>query len=299
MNAMSRDMMGNEVMNRIERALVQNLERGAAQGCPPKLAAAVQHAVFPKGARIRPRLALAVAAACGEDSPRLTDAAAAAIEFLHCASLVHDDLPCFDNADVRRGRPTVHLAFGEPLAVLAGDALIVTAFETVALAGARLPERVVPLMLVISRAVGMPFGIAAGQAWECEPKIDLSAYQRSKTGALFAAATMAGAASAGHGTEPWRALGDRLGEAFQVADDILDVAAKAEDLGKPTGQDAALDRPNAVAQLGLDGALARLRSLAKQAIESVPDCTGANELRAHILTETQRLVPKQLAQTAA
>jgi geranylgeranyl diphosphate synthase type II len=145
----------------------------------------------------------------------------------------------------------------------------------------------------------MPFGIAAGQAWECEPKIDLSAYQRSKTGALFAAATMAGAASAGHGTEPWRALGDRLGEAFQVADDILDVAAKAEDLGKPTGQDAALDRPNAVAQLGLDGALARLRSLAKQAIESVPDCTGANELRAHILTETQRLVPKQLAQTAA
>jgi geranylgeranyl diphosphate synthase type II len=145
----------------------------------------------------------------------------------------------------------------------------------------------------------MPYGIAAGQAWECEPQIDLSAYQRSKTGALFAAATMAGAASAGADPEPWRDLGDRLGEAFQVADDILDVAAKPEDLGKPTGQDAALDRPNAVNQLGLDGAIARLRVLAKQAVDSVPKCVGAVELRSHILSETQRLVPKHIAQSAA
>ena len=288
-----------DVMGRIERALTSNLKRGSGTACPPKLVAAVNHAVFPRGARIRPRLCLAVAAACGEDAPKLTEAAAVAIEFLHCASLVHDDLPCFDNADMRRGKPSVHRAFGEPLAVLAGDALIVTAFETVALAGAPWPQRLAPLTLIIARSVGMPFGIAAGQAWECEPKIDLSAYQRSKTGALFAAATMAGAASAGEAPEPWRNLGDRLGEAFQVADDILDVAAKAEDLGKPTGQDAALDRPNAVNQLGLDGALARLRLLAKQAVDAVPDCRGAVELRAHILSETQRLVPKQLAQSAA
>ena len=288
-----------DVMGRIERALTNNINLGSGAGCPPKLAAAVQHAVFPKGARIRPRLCLAVAAACGEDAPELTDAAAAAIEFLHCASLVHDDLPCFDNADMRRGKPSVHRAFGQPLAVLAGDALIVTAFETVALAGLHLPRRTAPLTLIIARSVGMPYGIAAGQAWECEPKIDLSAYQRSKTGALFAAATMAGAASAGADAEPWRDLGDRLGEAFQVADDILDVAAKPEDLGKPTGQDAALDRPNAVNQLGLDGAIARLRLLAKQAVDSVPACVGAVELRAHILSETQRLVPKQIAQSAA
>ena len=113
-----------DVMGRIERALTNNINRGSGAGCPPKLAAAVQHAVFPKGARIRPRLCLAVAAACGEDAPELTDAAAAAIEFLHCASLVHDDLPCFDNADMRRGKPSVHRAFGQPLAVLAGDACL-------------------------------------------------------------------------------------------------------------------------------------------------------------------------------
>ena len=91
---------------------------------------------FPGGARIRPRLCLAVAQACGEDQPAVTDAAAAAIELLHCASLVHDDLPCFDDAPIRRGKPSVHRAFGEQLAVLAGDALIVLAFETLALAAA-------------------------------------------------------------------------------------------------------------------------------------------------------------------
>jgi geranylgeranyl diphosphate synthase type II len=288
-----------DAMGRIERALTTNILRGEAAGCPPKLAAAVRHAVFPRGARIRPRLCLAVAGALGEDAPGLTDAAAAAIEFLHCASLVHDDLPCFDNADIRRGKPTVHRAFGEPIAVLAGDALIVQAFETVTLAGRSLPDRLPALLTVIARSVGMPNGIAAGQAWECEPEIDLSAYQRAKTGALFAAATMAGAAAAGANPEPWRDLGNRLGEAFQVADDILDVAAKSEDIGKPTGQDKALDRPNAVARYGLDGAVVHLRTLAKAAIDSVPLCPGAKELRAHILSETQRLVPKQLDVSAA
>jgi geranylgeranyl pyrophosphate synthase len=95
-----------------------------------KLAAAMRHAVFPGGARIRPQLCLAVARACGDSDPALADAAAAAIELLHCASLVHDDLPCFDDAPLRRGRASVHCAFGERLAVLAGDALIVQAFQT-------------------------------------------------------------------------------------------------------------------------------------------------------------------------
>ena len=288
-----------DALSRIERALTLNIMRGEAGGCPPKLAQAVRHAVFPRGARIRPRLALAVAAACGEDQPSLTDAAAAAIEFLHCASLVHDDLPCFDNAATRRGKPSVHAAFGEPLAVLAGDALIVGAFEAVTLAGALYPQRLAPLVLTISRAVGMPNGIAAGQAWECEPTADLSVYQRSKTGALFAAATMVGAAATGNSVDPWRGLGETLGEAFQVADDILDVAAKAEDIGKPTGQDAALARPNSVASLGLDGAISRLMLLAEAAADSIPACPGASELRSHILSETQRLIPKDLARHAA
>ena len=286
-------------MARIERALQAALARGDTPGCPPRLVAAMRHAVFPRGARIRPRLCLAVAAACGEDQPELTAAAASAIELLHCASLVHDDLPCFDDAATRRGRPSVHAQFGQPLAVLAGDALIVLAFQTVALAGATLPARLAPLVMTIGGAVGVPFGIVAGQAWECEDSIDLSRYQQEKTGALFAAATVAGAAAAGVAAEPWRTLGACLGEAFQVADDILDASARAEDIGKPVGQDAAHGRPNAVRALGLAGAVARLDQLAHDAVESVPECPGAGPLRAHILSEISRLLPPGLALRAA
>ncbi|HEY5308446.1 MAG TPA: polyprenyl synthetase family protein, partial [Casimicrobiaceae bacterium] len=117
-------------MARIESALSAAVASGEGLGCPPKLVAAVRHAVFPGGARIRPQLCLAVAQACGDDDPALADAAAVAVELLHCASLVHDDLPCFDDATTRRGRASVHSAFGERLAVLAGDALIVNAFQT-------------------------------------------------------------------------------------------------------------------------------------------------------------------------
>ena len=152
-----------------------------------------------------------------------TEAAGAALELLHCASLVHDDLPCFDAADTRRGRPSVHKAFGEPLAVLAGDALIVLAFQTLARVPCA-PQRLAILPLTVAQSVGVPSGIVAGQAWECEPQIDLAHYHRAKTGALFAAATVAGAASAGADAEPWRMVGEKLGEAYQVADDIRDAA---------------------------------------------------------------------------
>ena len=287
------------VITRIEQALVAAVARAEAPDCPPRLAAAIRHAVFPSGARIRPRLCLAVAAACGEDVPAVTDAAAASIELLHCASLVHDDLPCFDDAPTRRGKPSVHCAFGEPMAVLAGDALIVLAFETLARAAATAPDRLAALLLTVGRSVGMPFGIVAGQAWESEPRIDLEAYQRAKTGALFAAATVAGAAAAGAAAEPWRLLGERLGEAYQVADDIRDVAARAEDLGKPVGRDAVLGRPNAAAVLGIAGAIARLDRLVEGAVAAIPPSPGATELRALILIETRRFLPEGLAQRAA
>jgi geranylgeranyl diphosphate synthase type II len=288
-----------DAMTRIERALTGSMARADAPGGPPGLAAAMRHAVFPRGARIRPRLCMAVAAACAEDDPGLTEAAAASIEFLHCASLVHDDLPCFDDAATRRGKPSVHRAYGERLAVLAGDALIVLAFQTLAWAGAASPQRLAPLMLVVGRSVGMPLGIAAGQAWECESAVDLAAYHRAKTGALFAAATVAGAAAAGADAEAWRAMGEHLGAAYQVADDIGDAASDPAALGKPVGQDAALGRPNAVALYGLDGAIDRLEELAQGAVAAVPPCPGANSLRAHILTETRRLLPKELSRHAA
>jgi geranylgeranyl diphosphate synthase type II len=288
-----------DATTRIERALATAMAHAGAPGCPPRLAAAVRHALFPPGSRLRPRLCLAVAAACGEDRPGVTDAAAAAVELLHCASLVHDDLPCFDDAPTRRGKPSVHRAFGEPLAVLAGDALIVLAFETLARGAVEALQRLPALLLTIGRSVGMPCGIAAGQAWESEPDAVLADYQRAKTGALFTGATMAGAAAAGADPLAWRRLGEALGEAYQVVDDLRDLTAAAEEVGKPTGRDAVLGRPNAAVQLGIDGALQRLDELVTGAVDSIPPCPGAAELRAVVRVQAQRFLPKDLAQRAA
>jgi geranylgeranyl diphosphate synthase type II len=281
---------------RIEQTLEAVIERATAADCPPLLAGAVRHAVFPGGARIRPRLCLAVAAACAEDIPDLTDAAASSIELLHCASLIHDDLPCFDDADIRRGKPSVHVAYGEPCAVLAGDAMIIMAFE---LLGRQIqttlePRRVAEIIRIISGSVGMPRGITAGQAWELEPTTGLVDYQRAKTGSLFAASTEAGAAAAGFECSQWRQLGECLGEAYQVADDIRDVAGTVEEIGKPIGQDVAHARPSAVAQLGMDGAKARLKRLVGEAMASIPDCPGRDELRIEIASQSQRFIPREL-----
>lgn len=288
-----------EARIRIEQTLQRNLDRASCKAGPDKLGAALGYAVFPGGARIRPRLCLAVAAACGDDRPGISNASAAAIEFLHCASLVHDDLPCFDDAPTRRGKKSVHCEFGEPLAVLAGDALIVLAFETIAQAGAIEPARAVTLSSIISAFVGMPRGIVAGQAWECEPEIDTAAYQRAKTGALFAAATCSGAAAAGFDPSPWRALGEGLGEAYQVADDIRDTVSSAEELGKPVGQDEAHGRPNVVLQKGLDGAVGHLKDLVGATLDSIPPCPGSDALRDLIILETKRFLPKSLSRHAA
>ncbi len=279
---------------RIERSLSKALEPAACAECPPGLAGALRHAVFPGGARIRPRLCLAVASACGDDDQDLSDAAAAAIELLHSASLVHDDLPCFDDAPLRRGKPSVHRAYGERLAVLAGDGLIVRAFEIMALAGRHAPERVGPLVAVVARAVSFPSGIVAGQAWECEPRVNLSRYHRAKTGALFVAATEAGALAAGADPTRWRALGELLGEAYQVADDICDAAGECETAGKPVGRDADLGRPSAAAEFGIKGAVDRLEKLVAAAVASIPPCCGETELRHLVVMGVRRLIPKVL-----
>jgi geranylgeranyl diphosphate synthase type II len=284
---------------RIERKLETALLRAAGPGGPPLLAAAMHDAVFPAGARVRPRLCLAVAAACGDDTPALTDAAAAAIELLHCASLVHDDLPCFDDAETRRGRPAVHRAYGEPLAVLAGDALIVLAFQVLAQVAPLAPLRAASLIGAVGAAVGAPHGIVAGQAWESEAAIDLASYHRAKTGALFAAAAMAGAVSTGADGAAWETFGATLGHAYQVADDIRDAAAAADELGKPTGQDSAHARPNAVARLGLDGAVRQLRALTETAMGAIPPVAGADGLRALVAAEMKRLMPRRIVQQAA
>ncbi|SFD69517.1 polyprenyl synthetase family protein [Roseivivax sediminis] len=285
--------------HRIEAAISEALARARGGATAPgQLSAALSYACLPGGARIRPTILSAVAEACGEDRPPLTDAAAAALEFIHCASLVHDDLPCFDDAATRRGKPSVHCAFSQPVAVLTGDSLIVIAFETLARAAPQDPTRAVALIEILARQTGMPGGICAGQGWESEERIDLSAYHRAKTGALFVAATQMGAVAAGQDPEPWTELGARIGEAFQVADDLRDACESEAETGKPIGQDAAHGRPNAVARLGREGAIARLNDILSGAISSIPSCPGEGALAHMVRMQAARLVPTQ-AGTAA
>jgi geranylgeranyl diphosphate synthase type II len=293
--------VGDRATTITEQALCAVVKRVTDRPCPPQLANAIRYAVFPGGARVRPKLCLAVATANGDGEPALSAAAAAAVELLHCASLVHDDLPCFDNADERRGKPSVHREFGERIAVLAGDALIVMAFESLGLAAERSAalDRIPALMSILSRAVGAPSGLSAGQAWECERNVDVSQYHRAKTGALFVGATCAGAAAAGVDFESWSVLGERIGEGYQVADDIRDAIEDAEILGKPVGQDENLGRPSAVRELGVDGAVRRLQQLVEEAVESIPDCPGCELLQLLILEEAKRFMPKGLARRAA
>ena len=284
------------LLKRAEAALQSHFQTAAGVGAPPRLQAAMQHAVFSGGARIRPQLCMAVATACGDDAPELTNAAAVALELMHCASLVHDDMPAFDNADVRRGRPTVHKAFSEPLALLAGDGLIVMAYQVLLQSGRQHPERLITLMENLSRGVGLPSGIVAGQAWECETAADLAQYQRSKTGALFVSATCAGAIASGRACEPWAPLGAFLGEAYQVADDIRDVLGDIASLGKPVGQDTPNDRPSSAQAMGLEGAIAHFDALIKQAGDAIPDCTHRDMLGQLVLMESERLVPKSMCE---
>ncbi len=292
------------ITERIETATATAILRAQGSGArnhdaPARLSQALHYAVTPGGARIRPTILLSVAMACGDDRPALADAAAVALELIHSASLVHDDLPCFDNADIRRGKPTLHRAYSEPLAVLTGDSLIVLAFDVLADAAGADPRRALDLIRVLSRRTGMPDGICAGQGWESEQEVNLSAYHRAKTGALFIAATQMGAIAAGQDSEPWEELGARIGEAFQVADDLRDALCDAHTLGKPAGQDAAHGRPNAVAELGVQGAIRRLKDILAGAISSIPACPGEGMLAEMVRRYAEQMTPVGGAYTQA
>jgi geranylgeranyl diphosphate synthase type II len=290
---------------RIEAALKRALRTCESPATPPSLRAALRHSVFPGGARLRPNLCLSVAAACNAELDFDVQCdVAAALELLHCASLVHDDLPCFDDAAVRRGRASVHAAFGEELAVLAGDGLIVLAFETIA--NARVSPSVLPrLIRCVAKGVGVNGGLVAGQAWESEQSVGLRTYHKAKTGALFEASARAGAllALVGKGVngalpwakdDSWGEFGARLGEAYQVADDLRDTLDDEANLGKPVGQDMAHDRPNACMTFGIEGALDRLRSLLDQAIEVMPNCAAPEHVVAWVDGFGSRLYPTSM-----
>jgi geranylgeranyl diphosphate synthase type II len=276
---------------RIDTAIRAALATASAEPAPGRLVAALDHAVLPGGARIRPTILMAVAQACGDNRPAVTDAAAAALELVHCASLVHDDLPCFDDADLRRGKPSVHRAHSEPLAVLTGDSLILLAFDTLARIDRADAARAIDLVQCLSAHSGMPGGICAGQGWESEAQIDLRAYHRAKTAALFMAATEMGAISAGQDADAWTDLGALIGEAFQVADDLRDALLQEADLGKPVQQDDLHGRPNVVAELGAEAALARLKDILAGAIASIPSCPGEAALAQMVRAQARQIVP--------
>ena len=275
---------------KIEQALKLSLARMQKSPGAPRLGQAMQYAVFPGGARIRPRLCLAVAKACGMNDENASIAACVSIELIHCASLAHDDLPCFDNAALRRGKKSTHIEFGQPLAVLAGDSLIIGAFEELAISLVQNPQKLARLIVILAKASGMPSGICSGQGWESEKEIDLSSYHKLKTSSLFSAASQMGALSAGREPKNWAGLGSGIGEAFQIADDLRDFADSHDIIGKPIKQDISNNRPNAVAELGFDKARAIIRETLDRAIESIPTCTGKDDLILAIKEQAKKLM---------
>lgn len=272
-----------ERLERVEQALSAWVPAEA----PAQLGEAMRYAVLDGGKRLRPLLVLGAAeAVAGHAEAALR--AACAVELIHAYSLVHDDMPCMDDDVLRRGKPTVHVAFGEATALLAGDALQALAFELLAPEGAGIPDRTqAALCRLLARAAGQA-GMAGGQA------IDLAAVGKSlteaelrhmhtlKTGALLQASVMMGAAcgettpAARHGLEEY---GRALGLAFQVVDDILDVTADSATLGKTAGKDALQDKPTYVSLLGLDRARAHAAELLEEA-RSALATTGLADTRA-------------------
>jgi geranylgeranyl diphosphate synthase type II len=268
----------------MKSALVHALRPGS----PARLCESIHHAVFAGGSRLRPTLCLSVAAAYGDPHPAASNAAAVSVELMHCASLVHDDLPCFDDAPLRRGKPTVHAAYGVPIAVLAGDALIVLAFQTLARVGG--PDA----LAALAEATGPARGIIAGQAWETESPVPIEDVHRAKTAALFQAAASLGARAASAPAADWARFGDLVGRAYQAADDVLDAVGSASSAGKTTGRDEALRRPSLVRAYGLTAARRAVGRWIEDAARAIPSCPAEDVVR----TWLERLRDKMMANGA-
>ncbi|HTP52634.1 MAG TPA: polyprenyl synthetase family protein [Anaeromyxobacteraceae bacterium] len=240
------------------------------RGGPERLWQAVGYALLGGGKRLRPALALATAEAFGAEAGRgtLPLRFGVALEMVHTYSLVHDDLPCMDDDDLRRGRPTVHRAFDEATAVLAGDALQSLAFEH--LLAAPEPRAAELARLLASGATRMVEGQSLDLlAEQVPPGLDgVLDLQRRKTGALLAAAVTGGAIAATGSDQGLGAAGLKLGQAFQIADDLLDLTASTADLGKRAGKDAAAGKATLPALLGAEEARRRADRYCEEALEA-------------------------------
>ncbi|MFN3310439.1 MAG: polyprenyl synthetase family protein [Thermomonas sp.] len=277
---------------RVEAALDATLPDPAR--APQRLRAAMRHGVLNGGKRMRPLLVYAAGTALGATDADL-DAAACAVELVHCYSLIHDDLPAMDDDALRRGQPTVHVAFDEATAILAGDALQALAFEQLATAPLAADVRIA-MLAELARAAGVA-GMCGGQALDIDATgraIDLPALERLhalKTGALLRCAVRLGAL-AGQAAPAQAAALDRyaeaLGLAFQIRDDLLDIEGDAATLGKTAGKDLAQDKATFPALLGRAASHAHLQALSTQmqaALETLAIDTGALALLARQAVE--------------
>ena len=258
----------------IEKAL-NSLFRGSVPHAD--LYDAMNYSLLAGGKRIRPILTLECCRLCGgTDTQALS--LACAVEMIHTYSLIHDDLPCMDNDELRRGKPTNHMVYGEATAVLAGDGLLTAAFETALSAAAYLPaQRVVEAVTALSQAAG-PAGMVGGQALDMAGEghaltlPDVEELQKLKTGALISVAAELGVIAAGGGEEQRtavRAYAQKLGLAFQIRDDMLDVTGDQEHLGKPIGSDAQSEKTTFVTLKGLEECGRMVERLTDEALEAL------------------------------
>ena len=276
------------------------LSHWVAEDAPERLSDAMRYAVLDGGKRLRPLLVLAACEAV-DGNAEAALRAACAVELIHAYSLVHDDMPCMDNDILRRGKPTVHVKFGEAGALLAGDALQALAFELLAPEGDAVPARIqANLCRLLARAAGHE-GMAGGQAIDLASvglALDEDALRRMhrmKTGALLQGSVEMGAvcgAPTPAVLDALRGYGAALGLAFQVVDDILDVTQDSATLGKTAGKDAAHDKPTYVSLLGLEPSRAYAEALLAQALAAL-DASGLQN------TDALRALAKMVVQRSS
>ena len=263
-----------QLRERTERALEQRLP--AARGDRSRLHEAMRYAVLNGGKRLRPLLTYATGELLGV-RPAQLDAAAAAVEMIHSYSLVHDDLPAMDDDDLRRGRPTTHRRYDEATAILVGDALQMLSFEILVTDASLVDDRVRTRMVQVLAAAGGAAGMTGGQAMDLSAENrrvtldELETIHALKTGRLIRASILLGAVAAPSldaATESRLAhFGDRIGLAFQVRDDLLDIEGDTATLGKPQGSDVALGKATFPSLLGIDASYRRLEALRTEAMD--------------------------------
>ena len=258
-----------------DQALERLLPAGAQH--PTSIHQAMRHSVFAGGKRLRPILCREAGCVVAGSLPKGIDDLGGALEMLHTYSLIHDDLPALDNDDLRRGRPTCHKAFGEAIAILAGDALQTQAYEV--LAGLSCPaEARVRIIAEIAHGTGTVDGMIGGQVADLEaehtkPDIQMLEYiHRSKTAALITASTVSGGIYAGGSDAEvgnLRSFGQSIGLAFQIVDDVLDVTQTSEQLGKTAGKDTAAEKVTYPSLFGIDESIRKADALVERATASL------------------------------